>query len=219
MRVTSKPDTFPFGLKHFNHLAREHRPGQRLLAFLCGRGLARILNVVFRNARVRTSDDAKPLNADKAFAYAVRALSQRALTEAELEKKLRARHASPDVIAQTLERLREYRFVDDQSLAERAVKDDQTGSRLIRMKLRQRGLGNAVIEDAMQARDPDADLEAAQRLAERHAHHWTGERGYAKAYAFLSRRGFDARTIQTVLQDLRLNVQDSDQDRDLEMED
>ncbi len=215
MKVTSKPHAVPFDLEAFNHLARKHRPGQRSLAFLCGRGLARILGVPFRDARARTSDEAKPLDADKVFAYAVRALSQRALTEAELEKKLRARRASPDVIARTLERLREYRFVDDQSLAERAVKDDQTGSRLIRMKLRQRGLGNDVIEDAMLARDPEADLEAAQRLAERHAHRWKGERGHAKAYAFLSRRGFDSRTIQTVLQDLRLNVEDSH----LEMED
>ena len=154
--------------------------------------------------------DAKPLDEGKAFVYAVRALSQRALTERELEKRLRQRGANPDVIAATLERLREYRFVDDAALAERAAKETGVGSRLIRMKLKMRGLENAVIEDAMTTREPDTDLDAARTMAERHRNKWVGERAYAKGYAFLARRGFDGRTIQEVLRELRLNATDAD---------
>lgn len=160
--------------------------------------------------RSRRPTEAKALDEGAAFAYAVRALSQRALTEQELEKKLRARGASQDVIAGTLERLREYRFVDDAALAERAAHETGVGSRLIRMKLRMRGLESAVIEDAMTSREPDTDLEAARALAGRHCSKWVGERAYAKAYAFLARRGFDGRTIQEVLRELRLNATDAD---------
>lgn len=154
--------------------------------------------------------DAEPLDQGAAFAYAVRALSQRALTERELEKRLRQRSATQDVIILTLERLREYRFVDDAALAERAAKETSVGSRLIRMKLKMRGLETAVIEDAMTTREPDTDLDAARSMAERHRSKWVGERAYAKAYAFLARRGFDGRTIQDVLRELRLNATDAD---------
>jgi regulatory protein len=154
--------------------------------------------------------DAKPLEAGAAFAYAVRALSQRALTEQELEKKLKARGATAEIITETLERLREYRFVDDAALAERAAKETGVGSRLIRMKLKMRGLESAVIEDAMTTREPDTDLEAARALAQRHRSKWVGERAYSKAYAFLSRRGFDGRTVQEVLRELRLNATDAE---------
>jgi regulatory protein len=160
-------------------------------------------------------EDAKPLDAGGAFAYAVRALSQRALTEQELEKKLRARGASPEIITETLERLREYRFVDDAALAERAARETGVGERLIRMKLKMRGLESAVIEDAMTTREPETDLEAARTLAQRHRSKWVGERAYSKAYAFLSRRGFDGRTVQEVLRELRLNATE----RELALED
>ncbi len=159
----------------------------------------------------RKINDTKPLDESGAFAYAVRALSQRALTEQELEKKLKARNANPDVIAVTLERLREYRFVDDAALAERAARETGVGSRLIRMKLKMRGLQSAVIEDAMTTREPDTDLEAARAMAARHRNKWVGERAYAKAYAFLARRGFDGRTIQEVLRELRLNATAEDE--------
>jgi regulatory protein len=158
----------------------------------------------------RRHAEAKPLEAGGAFAYAVRALSQRALTEQELEKKLRARGASPEIITETLERLREYRFVDDAALAERAFKETGVGSRLIRMKLKMRGLDTTVIEDAMTTREPDTDLEAARSLAQRHRSKWVGERAYSKGYAFLARRGFDGRTVQEVLRELRLNATDAE---------
>ena len=153
-----------------------------------------------RRARV---EPVKPLEPGEALQYAVRALSQKALTERELETRLRRRGASEAVVAQTLEKLREHRFVNDATLAEHAVRDTRLGSGMIRMKLKARGVGEHTISDALQHRDGEADLEGARALVERYGSKWTGPRGYAKGYAFLARRGFPSGAIRQALEGLR----------------
>jgi regulatory protein len=145
----------------------------------------------------------EPLKPGDALTYAVRALAQKSLTERELETRLKRRHASPDVIASTLERLREHKFVNDATVAEYAVRDTNLGSGAIRMKLKARGVNTHTIEDALQARNPDADLEGALALFERYGPRWTGPRGYAKGFAFLARRGFPSGAIHKALEGLR----------------
>ncbi len=137
---------------------------------------------------------------DEAFQYALRALSARALTERELERKLRVRLASAEIITETLARLREYKFVDDAAVAERAAGDTTLGRYGIQRKLAHRGVEKHLIEDALTARDADADLEAAHGLVERHAGKWTGERAYQKAMAFMMRRGFSGEVTRRALQ-------------------
>jgi regulatory protein len=169
----------------------------------------------FRNPRAKDLEIApKPLKLEDALQYAVRALSARALTEAELSRKLRARHASPEVVTQTLERLRELKFVDDTLIAARAAEDAQLGRYGIGRKLSARGVHKHVIEDALTARDPDVDLEAARAIVERYAPKWTGERAYQKGMAFLMRRGFSSEVTRRALQDwaAHRNLEEEDVD-------
>jgi regulatory protein len=156
----------------------------------------------------------EPLKPGDALTYAVRALSQKSLTERELETRLRRRNASADVIATTLDRLREHHFVNDATVAEYAVRDPNLGSGAIRMKLKARGVNTHTIEDALVQRDPDADLAGARALVERYGRRWIGPRGYAKGFAFLARRGFPSGIVHQVLASLR----DLAQPEDLELE-
>lgn len=144
-----------------------------------------------------------PLEPDRAFAYALRALAQRALTEREVADRLQRRGATEETVGGTLERLRAYRFVDDAGLARRAAQATEEGSRRVRARLRHRGLGEHEIEDALAARDPDADLAGALALVERHGARWTGERGYARGFSYLSRRGYPAGVVARALEGLR----------------
>jgi regulatory protein len=156
--------------------------------------------------RARTDKSDKPpepLKPGDALTYAVRALAQKSLTERELETRLKRRGATPDVISSTLERLREHKFVNDATVAEYAVRDTNLGSSAIRMKLKARGVNTHTIEDALQHRDPDADLEGALVLVERYGPRWTGPRGYAKGFSFLARRGFPSGVIHKALEALR----------------
>lgn len=62
------------------------------------------------------------MNTSDAFQYALRALSLRALTERELEKKLKQRKVSAGAISEIIERLRDYGFLNDAGIAARAPK-------------------------------------------------------------------------------------------------
>jgi regulatory protein len=137
---------------------------------------------------------------EEAFGYALRALSARALTERELEKKLRQRKVGSKVIGEILERLRDYGFLNDNQIAARAVEDSSHGSFGVRQKLVARGISKHTIEDALQTRDPELDLEGAVGLLTRYQNRFTGERGQHKAYLFLTRRGFSSQTIRLALE-------------------
>ena len=143
----------------------------------------------------------KALTFEDAIQYAVRALSARSLTEAELIRKLRTRFATQAVIDEVLERLRNLKFVDDGVIAARAAEDAALGRYGIQRKLGQRGVAKHLIEDALLNRDSDADFTAAQSLVERYSRQWTGERGYHKAMAFLMRRGFSGDVVRKSLED------------------
>jgi regulatory protein len=170
--------------------------------------------VRYRVRREKSDKPPEPLKAGDALTYAVRALAQKSLTERELEVRLKRRNASPEVIASTLERLRQNKFVNDATVAEYAVRDANLGSGAIRMKLKARGVNTHTIEDALQHRDPDADLEGALALVERYGPRWTGPRGYAKGFAFLARRGFPSGVVHQALAGLR----DLAQPEDFELE-
>ena len=150
----------------------------------------------------RAGDEApKALTREDAIQYAVRALSARSLTEAELIRKLRARNASQAVIDEVLERLRSLKFVDDGVIAARAAEDAALGRWGIQRKLSQRGVSKNLIEDALLTRDSDADLEAARSLVERYSRQWTGKTSYHKAVSFLMRRGFSGDVVRKALSD------------------
>ena len=162
-----------------------------------------------KGGRRGSSDDEPPkaLTFEDAIQYAVRALSARSLTEAELIRKLRARNASQPVIDKVLERLRSLKFVDDGVIAARASEDPALGRYGIGRKLAQRGVPKTLIEDALLNRDSDADLEAARALVERYSRQWTGERGYHKAMSFLMRRGFSGDVVRKALSEWAQNRQ------------
>lgn len=162
-----------------------------------------------KGARRGSSYDEPPkaLTFEDAIQYAVRALSARSLTEAELIRKLRARDASQPVIDEVLERLRSLKFVDDGVIAARAAEDAALGRFGIQRKLGQRGVAKHLIEDALLTRDIEADLEAALALVERYSRQWTGERGYHKAMSFLMRRGFSGDVVRKALSEWAHNRQ------------
>jgi regulatory protein len=142
----------------------------------------------------------QPITPEEALQYAVRALSARALTESELERKLKQRLATPETIAVTLERLRQHKFVNDAAIAQRAAHDTSLGKFGVKRKLLARGLNQHLVEEALQTRDPELDLQAALETLERHSSKIKGERGKARAIGLLMRRGFAGDVVMKALQ-------------------
>jgi len=135
-----------------------------------------------------------------AYTSAIRLLNYRARTEAEIKKKLNEKGFSPEAVEATLERLRNQGLLNDERFAQDWV-DNQSnfrprGRRLLNMEMRQRGLDDQAIEQALEGAQDEETLayQAAQRPAQRFAQlDWAEFR--LKLSQFLARRGFTYNTI------------------------
>jgi regulatory protein len=141
---------------------------------------------------------------------AVRLLSYRQRTEAELRDRLLKKKMSAEVVAETIERLLSAGLLDDTQFARNWVETrDQRAPRsrrLIAQELRARGVARPVIERETAALDEN---HAAYRAAERRAQTLSGS-SYAdfrqRIGGLLLRRGFGYETVRETVHRLWLDV-------------
>lgn len=131
---------------------------------------------------------------DKAYNRAIRFLSFRPRSQAEVERYLRDKGYAEEVVADTVSRLLDQRYLDDEAFARFWVDNRERfrprGQRALRYELRQKGIADGVI-DIVLADLGEADL--AWTAIEGKLHHWqnlTKEALQKKVMGFLSRRGF-----------------------------
>lgn len=140
---------------------------------------------------------------ERAHEDALRYLSYRARSAAEIERYLASRRFPPEVVAAELHRLQESGLVDDAAFARAWVEEREQfrprSPRALRQELRQKGLDEETISQAIAGIDPEASAyEAARARAAR-----LGGLDYRqfrhRLGAFLARRGFDYEVIRTVV--------------------
>ena len=141
-----------------------------------------------------------------AYQRALRLLSLRDRSEAELRTALRKHKTPEDVLERTLKRLRDHQHADDSKFA-RAWVENRTafrprGRRAIAWELRQKGIAPEVAETALAELDEtalahQAGLKKARQLA---TSDWNDFR--TKVSAYLARRGFPASIITSTVSDL-----------------
>ena len=152
---------------------------------------------------------------EQLLTYAFRALGQRALSEAELERRMLRRNEDGDLVKSVLERVRELGYLSDLQVAQAEARRRGVGTGRVRQKLRQRGVDSLLIEEVLSDRDPDAEAEDARTLLERR---WQSFQRAAdpqkRAFDFLMRRGYSSGLIWPLLRE-KLAQQELD---DLEAE-
>jgi len=130
----------------------------------------------------------------RARLFVVRSLAVRMQSEAEIEKKLAARDIPPEIAREAIERVTEYGYIDDASLAGQLARGMQArgyGRRRADQKLRARGLPRDLADGALDEAYGGHDEVALAREA-------LGRRAVAddadrrRAVAYLARRGFSA---------------------------
>lgn len=96
----------------------------------------------------------EPENKDKAYEYAVFLLSLKLRTIGEVLKKMEDRGYSPAIIEQTIEQLKEHRYLDDRRYAEVFLENLKTyrtfGYYGIKKKFMEKKLSNSLIESILQ---------------------------------------------------------------------
>ena len=152
--------------------------------------------------RQRSSSHTKPRQPQaSAFASGLRLLGRRAHSRVELRRKLDRRGYSAGETEVALNRLVELGYLDDRSFAEGLVRrrGAARGPLALSAELAARGVDRALADGALSGFEPEAQLAAATRLA---------ERLYARKPALgdremlnqvgskLMRRGFSATTVR-----------------------
>jgi len=153
-----------------------------------------------------------------AHSAALRLLSHRARSEAEMRTRLAMRGIAPAAIEHEIERLRQAGLLDDEKFAHSWVEERNRlaprGKRMLRYELLGRGIDPNAID---QVTSPIDDREVALSLARQKA--WRSQPETYEAFAgrvggLLRRRGFDyevvAATVRTVWEEIQAAVADDE---------
>jgi len=184
-------------------LVAQKKNKDRVSVYLDGKfafGLAAIEAARLRRGQALSDDDIVRLrdldNLDKAHERALRFLSIRPRSEAEVRRNLTDGKFTPETIARAIERLKRAGLVDDKAFGQYWLENrgqfSPRSARALRHELRQKGVDAEVIDEALQSAAHDEDeaafqaaLPKARRLARLDAREFKQKLG-----AYLGRRGF-----------------------------
>jgi regulatory protein len=203
----------------------QKRNSQRVNIYLDGEfafGLARITAAWLYVGQELSEEKVATLKAEDtsevAYQQALKFISYRQRSEAEVRRNLAGHKHPEDVIQETLEKLRRSGLVDDTRFAQLWVENRSEfrprSRRALVVELRQHGLDDSTIEEAVEEID-DEDL--AYQAALKHTLKWQPlewQTFRQKLSAFLARRGFGyditAATVRRVWDEIGSQTDDID---------
>jgi regulatory protein len=179
----------------------QKRNPRRVNVYLDGRyafGLAAIEAARLRRGQVLSDEDIEKLKErdsfEKTYDRALRFLSYRPRSEAEVRRYLQGKAVSPAIEEEVIERLTRAKLLDDLAFARYWVESRESfnprGLRMLRYELRQKGLSEKTIAQALTDLDEE---EGAYRVALRRGRrlaHLDQVSFRQKLGAYLLRRGF-----------------------------
>ncbi len=149
------------------------------------------------------------LNETGLYDYAVRALARRMRTEAELRRLMQTRvepgERGEAVIAAVIAKLKQRRYLDDQSYAETFTRlrqeNEKLGQRSVRQKLAQKGVPASIAQQAIESRYAATDEEALarQHLDRKRIRKPENEKETARVMRRLIAAGFSTGVIYKIL--------------------
>jgi regulatory protein len=156
-----------------------------------------------KSLEVRRSEHAEVTDPTLVLEAALRFLEARPRSGAEVRRRLLQHGYRADLVEGCLTRLEELDILDDAAFARAWVESRDRarprGERALRQELYRKGIDRAIADLTIEERDvqrPDADVEAARRLLERHASSLARvpdpRARRQRAYALLARNGFDS---------------------------
>ena len=131
---------------------------------------------------------------DTALDKALTHLSATQKTEKQIRDFLAGKGYLPAVVDYVVEKMRGYNFLNDGEYAERYVEftGKKKGARLIRMELKNKGVGEEEIDGALQGLDETTQTQAAKALLDKYMKNKTADREtLQKAFRYLLSKGFE----------------------------
>lgn len=170
-------------------------------------GLSRIVAAWLRTGQELSDEKIADLksqdNVEVALQRALNFLSYRPRSEKEVRQNLKKHEYNQAVIDEIIDRLVRGKLVDDANFAELWVENRSEfrprGSRMLRSELRQKGITDRVIEDALSDLDETNLALKAARKKSRSYRDLDQDEFRKKLYGFLARRGFHYGVISEVV--------------------
>jgi len=149
----------------------------------------------------------------------LRLLDRRARTRSELETALRAKGVPDDAARTVLDRFTEVGLVDDRALADGYAlaqhRERGLAGRAVAMKLRQRGIDEPTVQDALGQIDRESELETARALVARRMRSLSGLAPEVRArrlVGLLARKGYPPglahQVVRETVRELELDALD-----------
>lgn len=197
--------------KEITALKAQKKNPNRISVYLDGEyafGLARIVAAWLRIGQSLNEHEIERLKQqdtlEVAYQKMLHFMSYRPRSESEVQRKLNEHGYSEPVVEATVQRLKDNQLLSDVQFAKTWVDNRSTfrprSKRMLAMELRQKGLEDDVIEQALAGTDDESSL--AYQTAAKYAHRLVGvdwETFRKRLGAFLMRRGFSYGTIFPVL--------------------
>jgi len=141
---------------------------------------------------------------DKAYRY----LSYRPRSEKEMRDKLLEKF-EPETVGKAIERLKEYKFIDDADFARMWVsqRGSSRSAKALSYELQRKGVAKEVIEAAVAEIDKEAEFKNALALIESKSKYQGLDKNeaYQKVGGFLARRGYNYDIIKLVIAEITRN--------------
>jgi len=155
----------------------------------------------------------------KATDAAIRLLTARPRSVREIEQRLRRKEFDDPTIERVIERLRDWRYIDDEAFARFWVENRESnrprGRRLLEQELRSKGIEREIVTNTIEDAEIDEIAGALEiaRMKLRAYKDLEPEIAKRRLGAFLARRGYGYGVIKPVLTELLGEVEtDSDPD-------
>ncbi|KKQ34095.1 MAG: Regulatory protein RecX [Microgenomates group bacterium GW2011_GWA2_37_6] len=159
---------------------------------------------------------------DRYYNLSLRFLSYRPRSKKEVldylkKKATKSPSLTEEIIAQIIEKLKSYKFIDDADFAkfwiEQRIKFKHKPMRVIEFELKQKGIDREIIDEILSRFDErkDLDLGSAKKLAEKKLDFYRGldsKKRQEKVMGYLLRKGFNYEIVKKVLLDLPRSLEE-----------
>lgn len=147
---------------------------------------------------------------NKIWQKALRYLSYKSRTEAEVKKYLQKNSYELALIEIILTKLKEHNMLNDDAYAKQFVSQrvnfNPKGKKLLAFEMKSKGIDSLTIQNALEAYDQDQEYQIAKELVEKKLKQLVKEdwqQTKAKIGIFLQRKGFSYEVIMKVINDIR----------------
>ncbi|MBO4570220.1 MAG: RecX family transcriptional regulator [Clostridia bacterium] len=140
-----------------------------------------------------------------ALDYALGLVSKKLYSEFEIIEKLKNKGYGQKIIDSVLEKLREYKLVDDQRFAEAFAKNqNRCGKKMVLLKLKQKGIDKGIIKKTEENFSDQDEIKKIEAVSKKYLNNKEkNKETFQKLYRYLVSKGFEYDTISSYISRIR----------------